>query len=288
MVMKQKQLVLCMGLSAMSLFTSCNSGERDFDLAPAQNKSQTGKIVLNLNAGANFVAQTRSVDEDTYRTTANYTVQVYNNDKPTDMLVNGKYSEVDFSKLSALQPGTYTVKAFYGNEQNYSRDEFYVEGMKNDVVVEAGDDFTVSLICLPTCGKLSVEFDKSANGMDKFYDNYEVVFSQAEAFGGNSIAWLKNDTEPYYVKLAAEGETLRYTINLTAKEDYAYTDDQGNKKTDGTVTKEFNLQRNRAYKLIIKPDYTATTQGGLSVIINIDEGTNDPIDIPVVVPIDWL
>lgn len=285
--MNKKHLFLCMGLSALSLFTSCQSDERDLDLAPAtQGKSTTGKIVLNLNADARFRDQgtTRAVNEDSYRNTANYRVQVYNNDNPGNLIVDDLYSQLDYNKLNSLNPGTYTVKAFYGTEQNYSRNEFYVEGIKDNVTVNAGDQANVPLSCLPTCGKLSVEFDPA---MATYYDSYDVAFSQAAAFGGSTISWTATDTEPWYVKLSAAGETLRYTINLTAKDEYAYTDDQGNKKTSGTVIKEFSLQRNRAYKLKIKPDYTATTEGGLKIVIEFDESTNR-IDVPVVVPIDWL
>lgn len=283
--MKKKQLILCMGLSAMSLFTSCLSEQHEMNLAPsAQEDSKMGKIVLNLNADARFNLQTRVLNEDDYRNTANYQVQVFNNDNPTNLIVDCKYSELDGNMPSSFQPGTYTVKAFYGTEQNYSRNEFYVEGVKNNVTVNVGEKTNVSLTCVPTCGKLSVAFDLA---MATYYDSYEVTFSQAAAFGGSSISWIATDYEPWYVKLNALGETLRYTISLTAKEEYAYTDAQGNKKTSGTVTKEFNLQRNHAYKLKVIPDYTATTEGGLKVIIEIDEDTN-PIDIPVVVPIDWL
>lgn len=286
MVMKKKQLILCMGLSAMSLFTSCMSDEHSLDLTPdIQGDSQTGKIVLSLNSDARFSAQTRALNEADYRNLSNYQVQVFNNDTPTNLIVDCKYSELDPQNLKSLAPGTYTVKAFYGTEQNYSRSDFYVVGVKDNVTVNVGEPTNVSLTCVPTCGKLSVAFDQD---MATYYDSYEVAFSQAVAFGGSAISWVATDTEPWYVKLNSEGETLRYTINLTAKEEYAYTDAQGNKKTNGTVTNEFKLERNRAYKLKVIPDYTATTQGGLSVIINIDEGTNDPIDIPVIVPIEWL
>ena len=285
--MKQKHLFLCMGLSAMSLFSSCMSDEHSLDIAPdIKDDPTTGKIVLSLNADARFSvqAQTRALNEDNYRNVANYQVQVFNNDDPSRLLVDCKYSELSGNMPSSFKPGTYTVKAFYGTEQNFSRNEFYVEGVKNNVTINAGSTTNVSLACLPTCGKLSVAFDQT---MSNYYDSYEVAFSQAAAFGGSAINWSATDTEPWYVKLNADGEYLRYTITLTAKEEYAYTDAQGNKKTNGTVTNEFKLDRNRAYKLKVVPDYTATTEGGLKVIIEIDEETNT-IDVPVVVPIDWL
>lgn len=283
--MKHTKFLVCIGVSAMSLFTSCMSDEHDFDLNPAsQGEANTGQLVLSLSADTRFADQTtRALSEADYRNTNNYTVQVFNKDNPSTPLVDCKYSELDSYMPRSFNPGTYVVKAFYGTEQNFSRNEFYVEGSK-DATVNTGEKTYVTLTCQPTCGKLSVQFDAA---MSTYYDSYDVAFSQAEAFGGSSITWEATDTEPWYVKLSAAGETLRYTINLTAKDEYAYTDAQGNKKTSGTVTKEFSLQRNRAYKLKIKPDYTATTEGGLSVTIEIDEDTN-PIDVPVVVPIDWL
>lgn len=284
--MKQKQLIFCMGLSAIALFASCN--EREIDLNPnggSGSSSIGGSISLNLNADASFGAQTRALNESDYRNVSNYQVQVFNNDNPTTPIVDCKYSNLESEMPSSFAPGTYTVKAFYGTERPYSRNEFYVEGVKDNVVVNPGDEANVALTCLPTCGKISVAFDSK---MATYYDQYDVSFSQAVAFSGSSIAWSANDNEPWYVHLNAGGETLRYTINLVAKEDYAYTDDKGNKKNEGTVTKEFSLERNRSYKLNIKPDYTAMTEGGLEIIIEIDDETNTPIDVPVVVPIEWL
>ena len=284
--MKKKQLILCMGLSAMSLFTSCLSDEHSLDLTPdIQGDSQTGEIILNLNADASFIEQTRALNEDEYSNTANYTVQVYNNAEPTKFIVNTKYSEVDPQKLKSLVPGTYTVKAFYGTELNYSRDKFYVVGENNNVAINAGDEVSVPLSCTPTCGRIRVEFDSE---MATYYDDYDVTFTEALALGNAGISWSSTDTEPWYVKLAPEGETIRYTISLTAKEQYAYTNKDGEKQTSGTVSKTFTLQRNKAYNLKIKPHHNPMTEGGISIIIEIDDNTNTPIDIPVEVGINWL
>lgn len=283
--MRRKSIFMCLALSLTAMFTSCTSERSIDEQFPKDESDASGKIVLDLSADARFIEQTRAVNEDDYRNTANYTVQLWNNDDPTKFIVNCKYSELNDNMPGSFKPGKYTAKAFYGNDVNCSRNEFYVEGFNDNINVAAGNPTKVTLPCTPTAGKLSVTF---SSDMATYYNNYEVVFSQAAALAGSSVTWSATDTEPFYVKLNAAGETLRYTINLTAKDDYAYTDDQGNKKTNGTVTKEFTLQRNRAYHLTIKPDYTATTEGGLSIIIDIDEDTNDPIDIPVQVPIDWL
>lgn len=283
--MKKNTIFMCLALSLTAMFTSCTSERSIDEQFPKDEGSASGKIVLDLSADARFIEQTRAVNEDDYRNTANYTVQLWNNEEPTKFLVNCKYSELNDSMPSSFKPGQYTAKAFFGKDVNCSRNEFYVEDINNNINVVAGNPTNITLRCKPTAGKLSVSF---SSDMATYYDNYEVVFSQAAALAGSSVTWSATDTEPFYVKLNEAGETLRYTINLTAKEDYAYTDEQGNKKTNGTVTKEFTLQRNRAYHLTIKPDYNATTEGGLSIIIDFDLDTNKPIDIPVQVPIDWL
>lgn len=285
MVMKQKQLVLCMGLSALSLFTSCNSGERDFDLAPAQNDSQTGKIVLKLNSDANFYVETRALDEANYRNTSNYTVQLFQGDV-TDPWKECKGSESELEEAFGnleLKPGAYTVKAFYGTEEPYSRNTFRVEGSRT-FNVGKGTTHLVEVSCLPTCGKLTVVFDSK---MADYYNAYSVAYSGAEAFSGNSIAWLKTDTEPWYVRLKPEGETLTYTINVTAKDEYAHVDANGNKQTSGTATGQFTLQRNHGHKLTVRPNYTPTGEGGLQIEIEIDDRLNEHKET-IVIPVDWL
>ena len=74
---------------------------------------------------------------------------------------------------------------------------------------------------------------------------------------------------------------------MTAKDDYAHVDANGNKQTTGTATGTFTLQRNRAHKLTVSPVYNPTTEGGLKINITIDESTNDkPITIEV--PVTWI
>lgn len=277
--MQMKKTMLCMMLGATVLATSCLSEDQDF--APVQEQgSEKGQLVLKLSAGANFSQQTRALNEDDYRNTNNYTVQLLQDER---VLMECKGSEIAENLPKELNPGNYTVKAFYGEELNYSRDKFYVVGSK-DFNIAKGDKSTVNVNCLPTCGKLSVVFDSE---MATYYDLYNVQYSGAAAFSGNTLAWTKTDTEPWYVKLKAEGETLTYTINLTAKEEYAPSDAQGNKQTSGTVTGTFTLKRNQAHRLTVKPNYIPTSEGGLSVTIEIDDTVNE-IDKTIEVPVEWI
>lgn len=120
--------------------------------------------------------------------------------------------------------------------------------------------------------------------MATYLDDYEVSFTGTEALGTNTISWLKDDTEPWYVQLNEGGETLTFTVTTTTKDAYL---NSNNKQKVSTKNGSFTLSRNKAYKLNIKPNYTPTATGNIEIDITIDETTNDkPVDIEV--PIEWL
>ena len=279
--MKQKQLIFCMGLSAIALLTSCNEREFEFP-SEGKDKSEMGKIVLNLNADASFSVQTRALNEADYRNTANYTVQLLQGTTVLETYT-GPQSSLNFTRELGSN-NTYTVKAFYGVEEAASRDNFYVEGSKTITLTSENPEQTISLICTPTCGKVSVDFSSE---MNTYYDDFSVTYGGTSALGTALFTWAKNDTEPWYVKLNPYGEELTYTINLKVKDQYAHVDEQGNKQTTGTVTGTFVLQRNCAHKLSVQPSYTPNSNGTFRLEIVIDEGTNDIVKT-IQVPVEWI
>ncbi len=281
--MKTNKTILYMMLGAAALCTSCVSEDRDLGLPDKQVTSdQTGTFRLKLNADAGFEAQTRALSEANYRNTANYTVQLINTSN-SNVLMECRGSELSSNLPKELEIGSYEIKAFYGTEHAASRDDFRVEG-STTFTIRANDETTVTVACLPTCGKVSVNFSAD---MTTYYDDFNVTYGGTAALAGSTIAWAKDDNEPWYVKLNESGETLTYTVNVTAKDDYAHVDANGNKQTTGTATGTFTLQRNRAHKLTVSPVYNPTTEGGLKINITIDESTNDkPITIEV--PVTWI
>lgn len=279
--MKKKQLILCMGLSAMSLFTSCNSGERDFGLGQPEGPKEKGTLILNLNAETSFEQQTRAVNEDAFRNTDNYNVKI------TDSKGNIKFNDT-FATLKTRLPmdfdlGSYTISASYGKEFAASRDNFLSTGSETFTIGKTPVETTVK--CTPTAGKLSVEFDAS---MDLYCDTYSVDFTGTSKLGTTAAHWGKGESAPYYLTLNEDegGETVNYTIYLTAKADYAGLNGK-EKVTDATATGNFKLERNKWKKLIVKANYTPSTEGGLKIVIEFDERTNDkPINIEV--PVTWI
>lgn len=264
-------------LGAMAIlgltFASCSQD-------PAEGSGVDGKqgvLMLSLNGKTNFV-KTRALNESSYNNTDNYTVVV--TDKDGRERLNCKGSEVASKMPLTMDIGGYTVKAFYGRETAASRDEFYVEGVKSGTI-KADQREDIEVVCTPTCGRIMVNFNEE---MATYFSDYTVSFSGTEALGSETLAWLKNDVEPWYVKLNEGGETISFTITTTAKDEYV---NSSNKEQVATKTGTFRLSRNKGYKMNINPSYTPSEGGSVSIEITIDESTNDkPVDIEV--PVDWI
>lgn len=274
---KVKTTKLTLGLAVLlaSVLVSC-SQDVNFE-SPASNAE--GLLVLKLKANADFLVNTRAVDESSYENVDNYDVLVLDKDGNTKLSCKG--SELA-SKMPLTMPiGSYTVRASYGTELKASRDGFYVFG-ETVGTIKSEQREPVTVECIPTCGRISVSF---ADDMSTYFADYNVVFTGTEALGDETISWLKDDTEPWYVKLNGDvdGESINFTITTTTKDEYL----NDNKEQVDTKTGTFKLSRNKAYKMNIKPTYTSTSTGDLSIEVEIDETTNDiPVDIDV--PVTWL
>ena len=276
--MKQKQLIFCMGLSVMSLFTSCLSEDHDLDLNPSGGTKEQGSLVLDLSAATNF-DQTRSLNESDYSNTSNYNVKVVNAANE-NVILECKASELSSNLPKTVDIGSYRVEASYGTERDASRSEFYMYG-EAVATVKAKEQKTVTVNCTPTCGKVSVAFDSE---MATYYTDYNVTFGGTKKLGAKTFSWSKTDSEPWYIALDKSGETVSYTINLTTKEEYL---PEGASSNTGTVTGTFTLERNKAHKLTISPNYKPTTEGGMKLTIVIDDSTNDK-NITWEVPVTWI
>ncbi len=279
--MKRKRIMLSFAI--LSTMLGACSQIPDFDQPNnlSANEQETvvgsseGQLTLVLNAKADF-AQTRSVTESTYKNVDNYTVVVTDKDGVEKM--NCKGSEVASKMPLTMSIGSYEIKAFYGTERPASRDEFYVFGeVKGSIKADQRE--SVNVVCTPTCGRIIVNFD---NTMSTYYNDYQVTFTGTQALGTETIAWSKDDSEPWYVKLNEGGERISFTVATTPKDEYANNEQQGDSKTGS-----FTLERNKSYKINISANYTPTDIGSLGINITIDESTNDiPVDIEV--PIEWV
>lgn len=264
--------IILSALAAAALLTACTKQE-------GSHSTQTGKLDLDLSSGVQF--KTRAVDETSYQTLDNYQVKI--TDAKGNEKFAGTYATILGRLPMELELGSYTIDAWYGSEEAASRNSFYVFG-ENTFSIKPDQTVTTKVSCVPTCGKVSVAFDAS---MSTYYSAYSVDFKGTKALGSGTFSWAAADTAPYYVKLEESGETLTYTINLKAKDAYATQLAGGVKQTEAVVNGTFTLARNKAYKLSIKPNYTPMTEGGLSIVITIDDSTNDH-SVDIEVPVSWI
>ena len=247
--------LVAIGLTA----TSCSS-----DNEASTSSTPSGIISLDvINTGTAF---TRAVNETDYQNTANYTVQILNNDNE----VQKEFLYKDRESSIELKNGIYTFKAFYGTDSNASRDAFYVEG--EEMVVVNGDDSKVTITVAPKHGKVVAYFDPT---MDTYFSDYSVVYETAALTAAGSVAtWAKSETEPWYLKVDEKGEEVKATINFTRIDD---------SKTS-TIEKTYTLLPNKAWTLNI---YPKDNNGSLGIELVINEGTNDE-EIDITVPSEWI
>lgn len=270
-----------MMLGATALATSCVS-ESHSELEPADTGKGVGLLSIDLKSDLSFGTATRAVNEADYRDESKYTVEVI--DSHDESKFKCQVSELKSGQLPYKLPiGYYTVKAYYGTEHPASREAFLVEGEER-FEVKSGEDVTVGLTCIPTCGKLTVEF---APEMATYYSDYSVTYNGTKQLGATTTTvWAKNDTAPWYIALNKNGETVNYTINLTTQDEYVHV--QGDQKTNkAQVTGSFPLKRNQAQKLSIRPKFTGSGETGIVISIVIDESVNDkPYEWEV--PAEWI
>ena len=268
---KMLGVILPLGL----MLASCSQG-LDFD---DQAGERQGQLSFKLDSKADFTVNTRALQESAYKNVDNYTVVVV--DKDGTEKLNCKYSEVSSKMPLTLPIGGFSIKAFYGKESAASRDEFYVVGTEQGTI-KANQKESVMVTCTPTCGRISVAF---ASDMDTYFSDYNVTFTGPEALGTNTIAWLKGETEPWYVKLkdGDAGENINFTITTTTKDEYL----NGNKEQVTTKNGTFKLSRNKAYKMKINTSYNPSGTGNVDIEVTIDESTNDK-HIDIEVPVEWL
>ena len=260
--------VAAFAFGAMLVSCTHNSTIEEFTGGEGQ-----GLLSLSLSADADFVG-TRAVNESDYSNVDNYTVVVIDNYGVEKL--NCKGSEAASQMPLVLSVGDFTVKAYYGVEEAASRDAFYVYGEAQGYILPDEEE-PVVVECTPTCGRIRVNFGEA---MSTYFSDYKVTFTGTKALKGESIAWLKDDTEPWYVKLEEGGETISFTITTTTKAEYI----NANQQQTMTQTGSFQLSRNKGYKLNLSPSYDATGKVGLD--ITVDERTNDkPVDVEV--PVEW-
>lgn len=255
-----KAKILVGVLSGIGLFASCSS-----DTEELLNESGTGFVSFSIQANAGFQT-TRAIDENDYENVDNYTVQIWEGED----LFN-EYTPGNIPSSLKLDAGTYIVKAFSGEDLTASTEYMYVAG-ESEVTVAAGESKTAKIVCTPACAKVTIDFDKE---MDTYFKDYSVSL-QTKALNTSTYIWEKENTDPVYLKVE-DKESVSMKINLTNKEGKTITQDYS-----------YSLSPKQAFTLHVKPQVKEPGDTGLGIVIEIDEGTNEPTEIEIDIPSNWI
>ena len=112
--------------------------------------------------------------------------------------------------------------------------------------------------------------------MANYFTAYSITYeTETLSAAGATVNWTQTNTDPWYVKLKAEGEEVKATIHLTRKDD----------GTSSQVVKSYSgMKPNQSWTMNIAPH---DDNGSLGITITIDESTEDIIH-DIEVPSDWI
>ncbi|MDD6210406.1 MAG: DUF4493 domain-containing protein [Bacteroidales bacterium] len=268
--MKKKNYLWILATLTIGVFAiSCSSDHNDLQINEGQ-----GTVMLSMATNASFGAESKILNEAAYKNTANYTVQIFNNQTQTKEY-EFVYSDLENQGAITLENGAYTLKAFFGNEYVASQTDFLVTGSTSFTV--NGDEKPtqeVSVSCEPTCGKFVVNFNSN---MKNYFSDYYVTYSTKalKAETSTTAIWSKDNTAPWYLKLD-KNEEVTATIHIIRASDGKSTE----------IVKTYVLSPNQGWNLNINPVYDPVV-GSLGITITINEETND-IPLDVVIPSEWI
>ena len=259
--MKTYATMFCAMLAMGALTVSCSSEDE------AVQGATEGEGLISFDVKTETGFQSRAVDEADYQNLNNYTVQLLK-----DGEVQNEWKKSLLPVTTKVDAGTYYLKAFYGEDKAASTTSMYVEGVGEEVVVEANQEepAKLSVVCKPVCAKVKVEFD--AEAMQAYLSAYHVV-GGTPALGSEKFKWGKDASDPVYLKVNAN-ESVKYTITAKYKETSI---------DDAVVNGTYTLSPSDGLTLKIAPE----GDGGLGFKITINTDTNDH-EQDIEVPSDWV
>ncbi len=257
----KKLKTLVYALMGTTLISACSSDADD-----VISEAGKGYVSLSVQADAGFQT-TRAVNEDDYKDTDKYTIQILT----AEGKVVEEYTGASLpSELIELSNGSYSVKAFYGTDDPASTTSMYVEGAEPFDI--NSDQVEVKVECAPVCARVKVVYD----GMEEYFSDWSAEF-ETEALGtGKFFRLNKEVTDPVYLKVNESGEKVKVSFSLTKKDN-----------TQTTINKEYTLERNKALTITLKPVVESAGSGQLGIQIEIDGSTNDQT-IDIEIPSDWV
>lgn len=264
----KKNLMLC-GLFFFPLFfVACESSEENRDLGK-------GKMMIDLSSDISYSAtngsRTRAMDLTPYKDVANYTVEL--KDASGNVMQSELYSEMELSQ--EIAPGTYTVRAYYGENVNADYDRLYVEGSQTFTVAK-GENKTVSFVCVPANVKINLKYS------DDFFTYYsDCTVGLKTQYLAEALKMTKNDAGRDLFLKAGSNEALTLTFELKDKNGITVT-------PADFESRGLTIQPRDFLTITIQPKLINIDGGQISGIsVTIDNGTQEE-NIDITLPDEFM
>ncbi|MDO5569918.1 MAG: DUF4493 domain-containing protein [Bacteroidales bacterium] len=227
-----------------------------------------GKFMLDLRTDVTFKETTKSIDQSLYQNINNYTVQLLKGVNVVKTFVYG-----DMPLLNDLDAGSYTIKAYYGDNVGAGYDKLYVEGSQDFTLANA-ETKQIGFTCVPANVKVNVMY---TDDFSTYFNDCAVDFktsSLTTAFRMNMSDFSKD----LYLKAGKTSENLNLSIILTDK--------LGNLLTP--VTAQLSIKARDFLTITLKPNVTDVVGGAISgITITVNSNTVDE-DINITIPDEYL
>lgn len=228
------------------------------------------KFSLNLSADPSF-AKTKAVNTSVYEDVNNYMVEL---SKEGNILETVKYGEMELIK--ELEPGSYSIRAYCGENVTAGYDQLYVEGSQSFNLVK-GDNREVKFTCVPANVKVNIKFE---DNFFEFYSDCKVNLKTAHL--SSPFVMTKDDAgKDAFFKADRGGEALTITFDLKDKQGVDVTPENFGAQTVTIKPRDF-------LTITIKPKLIDIDGGKIDgITVTIDDSVTSQ-DIPIEIPDEFL
>lgn len=247
----------------MMLLAACHS-ESDF------SGEGTAKVSLDLVADPSFT-KTKAIDVSAYQDVNNYTVEL---SKDGTVLESVKYGDMELTK--ELEPGSYAIRAYYGENVPAGYDKLYVEGSQTFNLVK-GDNREVKFTCVPANVKVNIKFE---DNFFEFYSDCKVNLNTR--YLSAPFVMAKEDAgKDAFFKADASGETLTLTFDLKDKQGVTVSPENFGSQTVSIKPRDF-------LTITIKPKMIDVEGGKIDgITVTVDDSVTIQ-ELPIEIPDEFL
>lgn len=264
----KKNFIWCIVFASLLSFVACESGEN-------ASSPEKGKVMVDLSSDVSYPAKgakTKALDLTSYADVNNYTVEILN--EGGSVIQSKLYGEMDL--VQDITPGTYTIKAFYGENVPGGFDKLYVEGSQL-FTVSSGDTKKVTFVCTPANAKVKIVYSED---FFNFYSDCTVGLKTKHLTSPFEMAKEDKDKD-LFLKTDASGETLTVTFDLKDLKGISIIPENFEAQTVQVNPRDF-------LTITIKPKLTEIEGGKISgITVTVDDGLKEEI-IDVLIPDDFL